>query len=96
MGLVCGAVVALFVRGMPELPPRCSDPPPPPPPRASLPPPLLACPRCLPVPEAWARQEREWVQHACPVGQYNDLATAWLGPAGRRGATRWRERVARV
>ncbi|PSC71767.1 family transporter: chloride ion channel [Micractinium conductrix] len=37
--------------------------------------------RCLPVPEAWARQEREWVQHACPVGQYNDLATAWLGPA---------------
>lgn len=34
--------------------------------------------RCLPVPEAWS--DWPWVQHTCPDGQYNDLATLWLGP----------------
>lgn len=39
--------------------------------------------RCLPVPQLWAdTDERMWVQHACPEGQYNDLATAWLASPG--------------
>ncbi|KAL4447790.1 hypothetical protein ABPG75_005009 [Micractinium tetrahymenae] len=33
---------------------------------------------CLPVPAEW-RQDA-WVQHTCPAGHYNDLATAWLSP----------------
>ena len=37
--------------------------------------------RCLPAPQQWAA-EPLWVQHTCPAGQYNDLATAWLAPAG--------------
>lgn len=35
---------------------------------------------CLPVPAAW--KQPGWVQHACPAGHYNDLATAWLSPPG--------------
>ena len=44
--------------------------------------------RCLPVPDAWAAAAEQegskglWIQHTCPAGQYNDLATAWLGPPG--------------
>lgn len=43
---------------------------------------------CLPVPERWAAaaavggKRQQWVQYTCPEGQYNDLATAWLGPSG--------------
>lgn len=44
------------------------------------PPPLSCRRRCLPVPEAWS--DWPWVQHTCPDGQYNDLATLWLGPPG--------------
>lgn len=35
---------------------------------------------CLPVPSHWS--EHVWVQHTCADGQYNDLATAWMGPSG--------------
>ncbi|KAL4442514.1 hypothetical protein ABPG77_005098 [Micractinium sp. CCAP 211/92] len=33
---------------------------------------------CLPVPAVW--EQPGWVQHTCPPGHYNDLATAWLSP----------------
>lgn len=40
--------------------------------------------RCLPVPPHWEAegQEEVWLQHTCPAGHYNDLATAWLSPSG--------------
>lgn len=37
--------------------------------------------RCLPVPDEW-KAEPSWVRHTCAAGEYNDLATAWLAPAG--------------
>ncbi len=43
--------------------------------------------RCLPVPDEWAADPM-WVRNTCAAGEYNDLATAWLAPAGgsmRRG-----------
>lgn len=40
---------------------------------------------CLPVPDEWQRPA--WVQHTCPAGHYNDLATAWLSPPGGPGST---------
>jgi chloride channel 7 len=55
--------------------------------------PLHPARRCLPVPEVWLERP-VWVQHGCQAGQYNDLATLWLQPAGRlcmqmRGLKAW-------
>jgi hypothetical protein len=33
------------------------------------------------VPAAWVERP-VWLRHTCPHGQYNDLATIWLQPAG--------------
>ncbi len=41
---------------------------------------------CLPVPAVW--EQPGWVQHTCPPGHYNDLATAWLSPPGATWAGR--------
>ena len=35
--------------------------------------------RCLSIPESW--QDKPTIQWSCPSGQYNDLATALLGPS---------------